>query len=157
MKLLLGILLSFILVSSIHALIIVQKGNDPTADHDWPAGSLDLANLKTRAGYWEGPPYGGGRYVFEYAGDNKALQEAIDLFAKIKWPECVIVHDGQNRGFFFSDEKNKDRPGMDWSFTVWTPANFRHLYGGGNTAIISAADPSGNLGKAIEPRRSTST
>jgi hypothetical protein len=152
MKPLLGILLSLILVTSVHALIMVHKGNDPTEDHDWPAGALDVANLKTRAGFWEGPPYGGGRYVFEYQGDNKALQEAIDLFAKIKWPQLrVIVHDGQNKGFFFNDKDKPEAPGMDWSFTVWTPANFQHLYGGGNIAIISAADPSGNLGKAIEP------
>ncbi|HEV8379158.1 MAG TPA: hypothetical protein VGP99_09940, partial [Tepidisphaeraceae bacterium] len=125
MKPLLGILLSLILVTSVHALIMVHKGNDPTEDHDWPAGALDVANLKTRAGFWEGPPYGGGRYVFEYQGDNKALQEAIDLFAKIKWPQLrVIVHDGQNKGFFFNDKDKPEAPGMDWSFTVWTPANF---------------------------------
>ena len=152
MKPLLAALVLLMFVTRAHALILVHKGNDPTADHDWPAGAVDVANLKTRAGYWEGPPFGGGRYVFEYQGDNKALQEAIDLFARIKWPELrVIVHDGQNKGFFFNDEKNKDAPGMDWSFTVWTPANFNRLYGGGNIEIISAADPSGNLGKSIEP------
>jgi hypothetical protein len=125
------------------ALILVHKGNEPTEDHDWPAGSVAVANLKTRAGFWEGPPFGGGRYVFEYQGDNKALQEAIDLFAKIKSPQLrIVVHEGKNKGFIAD---------MDWSFTVWTPANFQRLYGGGNMAIISAADPSGNLGKSIEP------
>jgi hypothetical protein len=152
MKPLLCILLWVMLVTPVHALILVHKGNDPTEDRDWPAGAVDVANLKTRAGFWEGPPYGGGRYVFEYQGDDKALQEAIDLFARIKSPELrVVIHDGQNKGFFFNDAKNQDAPGMDWSFTVWTPANYHHLYGGGNSAIISAADPSGNLGKPIEP------
>jgi hypothetical protein len=154
MKPLLAALLLLLFVTRAHALIIVVKGNDPTEDHDWPAGAVDVANLKTRAGFWEGPPFGGGRYVFEYKGDNKALQEAIDLFARINSPELrVVVHDGQNKGFFCGGgEKDKDAPaGMDWSFTVWTPANFHRLYGGGNIAIISAADPSGNLGKFIEP------
>src|SRR3954469_21184399 len=106
MKPLLAIPLLLLFVAPLHALILVQKGNDPTGDHDWPAGSMDLANLKTRAGFWEGPPFGGGRYVFEYQGDTKALQEAVDLFAKIKSPELrVVVHDGQNKGFFFNDEK----------------------------------------------------
>src|SRR5690242_17725268 len=58
-------LLCLLLIAPAHALILVQKGNAPTQDHDWPAGSLALANLKQRAGYWEGPPFGGGRYVFE--------------------------------------------------------------------------------------------
>jgi hypothetical protein len=138
------------LVSPAWAVIFVHKGNAPTDDRDWPAGALAVANLKTRAGFWEGPPFGGGRFVFEYRGDSRALQEAIDLFGKIKSPELrIIVHDGTNRGFFFGQEK--DGPGMDWSFTVWTPASFHRLYGGGNTAIISAADPSGNLGKPVEP------
>src|SRR5207248_7813886 len=109
-------------------------------------------NLKTRGGYWEGPPFGGGRYVFEYRGENKSLQEAIDLFARIKSRELrLVVHDGKNKGFFCGDEKTKDAAGMDWSFTVWTPANFQRLYGGGSIELISAADPSGNLGKSIEP------
>lgn len=151
MKPLLAVLLSLMFVTRAHAAIMVHKGNDPTQDRDWPAGAADVANLKTRAGYWEGPPFGGGRYVFEYQGDNKALQEAIDLFARIKWPELrVVVHDGENKGFTFRDEKDENAPGMDWSFTVWTPANFYRLYSGGNH-LISAADPSGNLGKPIEP------
>jgi hypothetical protein len=140
---LVALLLGLTFVTPAHALILVHKGNEPTQDRDWPAGSLAVANLKTRAGFWEGPPFGGGRYVFEYQGDNKALQEAIDLFAKIKSPQLrIVVHDGKNKGFIAD---------MDWSFTVWTPANFHRLYGGGNIAIISAADPSGNLGKSIEP------
>ncbi|HEY7119810.1 MAG TPA: carboxypeptidase regulatory-like domain-containing protein [Tepidisphaeraceae bacterium] len=153
MKPLLAIPLLLMLAAPVHALIMVHKGNDPTQDQNWPDGSVNVANLKTRAGFWEGPPFGGGRYVFEYQGDNAALQDAIDLFAKVKSPELrVIIHDGRNKGFFCGgNDKDKDAPGMDWSFTVWTPENFHRLYSGGNREIISAADPSGNLGKAIEP------
>src|SRR5690348_1330198 len=97
MKLLLSILIACIFALPIQALILTFKGNAPVDDRGWPAGSVDLANLKTRAGYWEGPPFGGGRYVFEYQGDNKALQQAIDLLAKIKSPELrVIIHEGKN-------------------------------------------------------------
>src|SRR5258705_5204886 len=39
MKPLLAILLSLILVTSVHALIMLHKANDPTEDHDWPSGA----------------------------------------------------------------------------------------------------------------------
>src|SRR5436309_3316947 len=63
MKPLLAALVLLMFVTRAHALILVHKGNDPTADHDWPAGAVDVANLKTRAGYWEGPPFGAAGYT----------------------------------------------------------------------------------------------
>ena len=57
------------------ALIMVGKGNAPVADSGWPAGALDVANLKTRVGWWEGPPFGGGEWTFLYRGDTAALEE----------------------------------------------------------------------------------
>ena len=77
-----GVGLLLFLVSPATALIMSGHGNDPVRDSNWPAGALAVANLKTRIGWWEGPPFGGGRYVFEYQGDNKALQEAIDLLQR---------------------------------------------------------------------------
>jgi hypothetical protein len=47
---LLGLLLLFLLTTSASALIRVGKGNDPVPDDNWPAGSLEVANLKTRVG-----------------------------------------------------------------------------------------------------------
>lgn len=141
-------------VANVHALIMVHKGNDPVTDREWPAGALEVANLKSRGGYWEGPPFGGGRWVFEYQGDVKALQEALDAFAKVKWPELrLVVHDGENgSSFIYREDKAKGGAGADWTFTVWTPRNFHNLYSReGGASLISASDPSGNLGKAVEP------
>ena len=54
MRPLLAILLLLMFVTRADALIMVHEGNDPTEDHNWPAGAVDVANLKTRGGYWEG-------------------------------------------------------------------------------------------------------
>ena len=58
------------------------KGNRPTVDHDWPAGTLPLANLEIRLGWWEGPSFGGGQYHFLYRGDTKKFADALDKLAK---------------------------------------------------------------------------
>jgi len=55
------------------ALILTGEGNTPVTDAGWPAGTLVLANLKTRAGWWEGPPFGGGEWHFLYRGNTEAL------------------------------------------------------------------------------------
>src|SRR6185503_13736688 len=90
-----SVLVLLLVATSAQALIMVGKGNDPVNDHNWPAGSLDLANLKTRVGWWEGPPFGGGQWTFLYRGDAAALQAAIDLFGKINTPELtLVVHEG---------------------------------------------------------------
>src|SRR5947209_19599947 len=77
------------------ALIVVGRGNDPVHDNNWPAGSMEVANLKTRVGWWEGPPFGGGEHTLLYRGDEAAFQAALDAFARIKAPRLdLFVHDG---------------------------------------------------------------
>src|SRR4051812_40304803 len=94
-ELVLALLILLLIASAAPALIMVHKGNDPTQDHNWPAGSLEVANLKTRVGFWEGPPFGGGQYCFEYRGDAAAFQAALDAFAKVKAPKLELyVHEG---------------------------------------------------------------
>jgi hypothetical protein len=73
------------------ALIMVEKGNKPTNDRGWPTGVLEVANLKSRIGFWEGPPFGGGEYHFLYRGDAKAANEALAAFAKIKAPVLEVL------------------------------------------------------------------
>ena len=103
-ELVLGLLLVLLFASAAPALIMVQKGNEPTQDHNWPAGSLDVANLKTRLGFWEGPPFGGGQYCFEYRGDTAAFQAALDAFARIKAPKLELsVHEGPRESFILKD------------------------------------------------------
>src|SRR6476469_3914114 len=138
-----------------HALIMVGKGNDPVSDHNWPAGTLDLANLKTRVGWWEGPPFGGGQWTFLYRGDTTALQAAVDLFGKINTPELtLVVHEGPADSTFLKDEKDpKSSDKYDWSFTVWDPRSFNHLYNNPKS-VFSADDPNGNFRRgSVEPPR----
>src|SRR5437764_1236577 len=94
-------LLILLLCAVAQALILVGRGNDPVQDHNWPAGSLELANLKSRVGWYEGPPFGGGQHCFLYRGDHNALQQAIDLFARIGAPQLeVVVHEGPSSSAF---------------------------------------------------------
>lgn len=151
----LAAIILLLLTSAVHALIRVGKGNDPVDDHNWPAGSLDLANLKTRVGWWEGPPFGGGQWTFLYRGDAAALQAAVDLFGKINTPELsLVVHEGQGESPFLKDEKDaKAQSGYDFSFTAWDPRSFNHLYNDPKT-VFSANDPNGNFRRgSVEPPR----
>ncbi|MDB5331070.1 MAG: hypothetical protein JWP03_2221 [Phycisphaerales bacterium] len=148
-------LLVMLLTAQAPALIMVGRGNDPVSDHNWPAGSLDLANLKSRVGWWEGPPFGGGQWCFLYRGDAKAAQAALDLFAKIRAPRLdVFVHgDGPVENGFLKDEKDpKSDTHVDWSFTVWNPESWNHLHNGANSRF-SAEDPNGGYHQGVEPPR----
>jgi len=136
------------------ALIQVGRGNDPVNDNNWPAGALDVANLKSRLGWWEGPPFGGGQHQFMYRGDAKALQEAIDLLAKVRAPRVrIVVHEGRHENPFLRDEKDpKADVHVDWTFTVWNPASFHHLYNDPRSSF-SADDPSGRFRQGVEAPR----
>lgn len=147
--------LLLVYASAAQALIITGKGNDPVSDHNWPAGSLAVANLKTRVGWYEGPPFGGGQHAFQYRGGMADLQAALDLFARINAPELVlVVHEGPAESPFLKDDKDpKSHARYDWSFTVWNPESFNHLYNN-PTSVFSAQDPGGNFRRgAVEPPR----
>ena len=135
----LACLLVPLLATAAQGLILVGKGNEPVKDNNWPAGAVALANLKTRVGWWEGPPFGGGQHNFLYRGDTKAFQEALDLFAKIKAPELrVVVHPGKQESPFLRDEKDpKANARVDWSFTVWNPESYHRLYNDPKTRFAS--------------------
>jgi hypothetical protein len=131
-----------------HALITGGYGNDPLPDRDWPEGSLAIANHKSRLGWWEGPPFGGGKYTFLYRGDAKAFNEALELLAKINWPAVELhVHRGPHEDFWLvdreekKDAKQKRDPRIDWSFTVWTPRNFHHLFNNPTSLMVSSDQP----------------
>jgi hypothetical protein len=133
--------------SSAWALITGGFGNDPVPDSNWPQGAVDLANLKTRLGWWEGPPFGGGEYHFLYRGDAKALNEALELLSKIDAPKVEVeVHSGPNESFWLVDrgqanpnepKKPARDPRVDWEFVIWSPANYHHLFNHPQ-ALISA-------------------
>src|SRR5262249_34315188 len=83
-----------------HALILTGTGNKPLPDRNWSPGATSVANLPSRFGWWEGPPFGGGEWHFEFMGDTSAFQEALDAFAKINAPALdLFVHDGTQHSF----------------------------------------------------------
>lgn len=139
---------AIIVTTGVQALITGGYGNDPLPDRDWPEGALAIANHKSRLGWWEGPPFGGGKYTFLFRGDAKAFNEALGLLAKINWPAVELhVHRGPHEDFWLVDrtEKNegekKRDPRIDWSFTVWTPRNFHHLFNNPTSLILSSDQP----------------
>ena len=112
------------------ALIMTGKGNTPVRDAGWPQGALEVANLKTRVGWWEGPPFGGGQWQFLYRGDAAALNEALKAFAAIRAPKLdLCIHDGPHTNQFLKDEKDpKANTRVDWAFSVWVPANWHMVF-----------------------------
>lgn len=142
-----------LMCSAAEALIMVGKG-EPVTDQNWPAGSLDVANLKTRIGWWEGPPFGGGQWNFQYRGDTKAFQEALDLFAKIKAPKLrLVVHEGPQQGMFLETGKDaKADTRVDWTFVVWNPNNWNRLYNNPQS-VFWAQDPTGGYHNEVDPPR----
>jgi hypothetical protein len=142
-----------LITKGVQALITGGYGNDPLPDRDWPEGTLAIANHKSRLGWWEGPPFGGGKYTFLYRGDAKAFNEALALLAKINWPKVELhVHRGPHDDFWLvdrseqkpsekKDAKEKRDPRIDWSFTVWTPRNFHHLFNNPTSLILSSDQP----------------
>src|SRR5438270_12139247 len=117
LPLLLGCLLACL---PARALILSDRGNKPVADHHWPAGALEVANLKTRVGWWEGPPFGGGEWHFQYRGDQAAFEQALADFGHLKAPELqVVVHEGPGASEFLKDPSHpKADASVDWEFTA---------------------------------------
>lgn len=124
------VLLSASLAGSARALIEVG-GKDPVTDRNWPAGSLDVANQKSRQSWYEGPPFGGGQSVFQYRGDTNVFNDVLAKFAQIKAPDLLlVVHEGPSENPVATrEDKAKGSQRVDWSFTVWTPENFYRLFG----------------------------
>jgi hypothetical protein len=147
--------LSAVLVMAppVHALITGGTGNRPIEDrHGWPAGCADVANLETRLGWWEGPPFGGGEFHFEYRGDVNSFQRAVDLLAKVESKErLIVVHDGPVESFWLKNDKDaKNDARYDWSFTVWNPKSYDRLYNDPKSTF-SARDPSGHFRQPVPP------
>jgi hypothetical protein len=138
--------------STASALIMVANGNEPVANQGWPTGSEEVANLPSRLGYMEGPPYGGGLYHFEYrCKDTADFNNALQKFGAIRVPRLtrrsfsfdgqrnwimddrslvLVVHDWVKEPWPGSHNKevDKDNKSIDWTFTIWVPENFHSLY-----------------------------
>jgi len=130
-------------------LIMVGDGNAPVRDAGWPEGSLAVANLKTRVSWWEGPPFGGGEYHFDYRGGNDEFTEALTNFARILAPRLeLFIHDEPYFGF--AGGRNATNPPIDWSFTIWTPENWHRLFNNPKMTFVSDHP---NFHKPVDPPR----
>src|SRR5579862_3799896 len=100
-----SIFLSVLFASAIpfaaSALITSESGNRPISDPGWPDGALTLANLQSRVGWWEGPPFGGGEWQFLYRGDAQTFSNALATFAAIRALSLeLVLHDGPETNQF---------------------------------------------------------
>ncbi len=111
------------------ALIIGGTGNKPVRDAGWPREAMGVANLKTRIAWWEGPPFGGGEWHFEYRGVTADFQAAVESFSKVLAPRLeLVVHGGKHKSFWIKTSEKQADASVDWVFTVWVPANWNRLY-----------------------------
>ncbi len=119
--------------------LIFVGGKEPVTDKNWPAGSLEVANHKSRQSWTEGPPFGGGLWSFQYRGDTRIFNEVLAKFALIKAPDLLLViHEGATENPHASpDDKAKGLQRVDWTYTIWTPENFYHLYGNSTSLFMS--------------------
>ncbi len=108
--------------------VITGGKDEPMKVLGCPRGSLELANLPTRIAWWEGPPFGGGQYHFEYSGRTADLQKAIDLFAKVESQRSqVVIRAGVHTSFWLGIQDQGKKHPIDWEFVAWVPKNWQHL------------------------------
>jgi hypothetical protein len=133
------------------ALIMTGRGNEPVRDNGWPAGAVEVANLPSRVGWWEGPSFGGGQHQFLYQGDVAQSQAALELFAKIRAPELrLVIHEGPHESPFLQDKRNPETDThVDWTFTVWNAQSWHHLYNN-PTSVFDSDDPSGAFRRPVD-------
>jgi hypothetical protein len=117
----------------VFALIRGGEGNEPIRDPGWPAGAAAVFNVPSRIAWWEGAPLGGGQWHAECRGDAKALSAVLADFARLDVKsKRVVLHDGVGNSFWLNPNNapaKRDKARMDWSFTVWQTAVWKHLHG----------------------------
>ena len=151
------------LSASTFALIMVNSGDRPVENMGWPRGCEKVANQPGRLGWWEGPPFGGGEYHFEFVcKDTAEFNAVLKAFAAIQVPGLpaksassasgentyrdaaqaleLVVHDGPEYSAVFDCEgaaADKKKSRVDWTFTVWNPANWYRLFNSPNLTFES--------------------
>lgn len=105
------------------AALIMLGGKGFISDPGWPDGALPMANLKTRAAWWEGPGFGGGNYHFQYIGkETEEFNDALAVFAGILVPRLeLVVMDGMPAGGPAQEKR------IDWEFEIWNPEAFYRI------------------------------
>jgi hypothetical protein len=86
-----------------------------------PLGVEEMVALPSCLNGWEGPPFGGGQYWFDYAASGvPEFNEALKVFAAIHRPALELaIHDGPR-----DPNKGPVLGGLEWKFTVWHPASW---------------------------------
>ena len=122
---------AILIVSANPAHALITGGGDEEVNvGGLPDGALALANLPTRIAWWEGPPFGGGQYHYEYSGETLDLQKAVDLFAKVDASrKRVVIQAGEQESFWLGIRDKTNKHPIDWRFVVWVPANWQRLRG----------------------------
>jgi len=136
----------FLLPKLCMSLITGEHGNRPTEDRGWPIGSVQIANLPSRLGYWEGPPFGGGEYCFLYrCQDTNEFDQALKIFSSIQASELeLIIHNGPECSFWLrenNEELSEEENRVDWTFTVWVPDNWNRLFNSPRSYTLSSDHP----------------
>ena len=135
----------WLLPMSASALIVSGSGSRPVRDAGWPEGALAVANLQSRLGWFEGPPFGGGEWHFFYSGDTAAFIAALDAFAAIRAPSLDLeIQDGPG-----SENSILHLQRVDWTFCVWVPAAWNRLYNNPKFPMLAVRE--GRFHKPVDP------
>jgi hypothetical protein len=120
--------LFFVFASPSRALVEVG-GKEPVNDQNWPVGTLEVANHKSRLIYHTGGR-GNATMGFIYRGNTETLGDVLAKFAQIKAPDLLlVVHDGVGESWLLETGRNKGSKDntFDWEFTVWSPPGYYRL------------------------------
>jgi hypothetical protein len=121
----------------VHARFLVTQGaREPVQDRGWPKGAVEMANMSSRFRYVH--VEGFDPYRFEYQGDTREFNSALEQFAKICAPRLeLLVHAGPApQHWNWRGEGEEER--VDWVFTTWNPRLFHDLH--------STIDPLASVG-----------
>lgn len=135
-----------LLASQQHAFALIMGGSGPPHhDPGWPAGTFEAASVPSVVQWMEGPPFGGGQWIFSFRGDTDALNESLEAFGKINAPDLeVIVHASSGIAPGTNDET------ADWTLEAWVPRNFHYFYN--NPCIPKDLGDPKMIGKPCAPR-----
>jgi hypothetical protein len=126
--LLLVIWISQFLWASESAALILLGGSEEIQDRGWPDGVLEFVNHPDRRGWWEGPPFGGGDWTFNFVSKDLAeVNQHLETFAAIRAPELKLVLTDGERPAPNHNSDLDSADGIVWSLEVWVPENWHRL------------------------------
>ena len=143
-KMTLTAIVLFLAVTGVVQALVRLGGSQPIGDQGWPAGSVRMANLRTRISWRAGEQFRtGGMYEFEYHAENtEQFNEALEIFAAIDANRLeLIVHSGPRIGYSRRDKSSQSKDRIDWTFTVWNPGDRNNRNNPPGTLLSSGLVP----------------